>query len=87
MPTLMGRRTRWLTGIFPRSSISTTITGGGEFYFTARNTLIAPKKGTLLAFTAGFHHEHAVLRVAGNQRLTMPFFFSFDKSRADSRLL
>jgi len=52
---------------------------GGEFYFTARNTLITPRKGMLLAFSAGFYHEHAVLRVEGRERLTMPFFLTFDK--------
>jgi len=60
---------------------------GGEFYFTARNTLITPQKGMLLAFTAGFYHEHAVLRVEGSERLTMPFFLTFDKQRADPSLL
>jgi 2OG-Fe(II) oxygenase superfamily len=60
---------------------------GGEFYFTALDTLIKPKKGMLVAFTAGFDHEHAVLRVEGSQRLTMPFFFTFDRGRADPSLL
>jgi hypothetical protein len=27
---------------------------GGEFYFTALDTVIKPKKGMLVAFTAGF---------------------------------
>ncbi len=27
---------------------------GGEFYFTALNTVIKPKKGMLVAITAGF---------------------------------
>jgi len=60
---------------------------GGEFFFTARSTLITPRKGMLLAFTAGFYHEHAVLRVEGKERLTMPFFLTFDKTRADPSLL
>jgi len=60
---------------------------GGEFYFTARNTLITPRKGMLLAFTAGFYHEHAVLRVEGTERLTMPLFLTFNKDRADPSLL
>jgi len=60
---------------------------GGELYFTALNTVIEPKKGMLVAFTAGFYHEHAVLRVERNQRLTMPFFFTFDRGRADPSLL
>jgi 2OG-Fe(II) oxygenase superfamily len=60
---------------------------GGELYFTALDTVIKPKRGMFVGFTAGFHHEHAVLRVEGNQRLTMPFFFTFDRSRADPSLL
>jgi hypothetical protein len=60
---------------------------GGEFYFTALDTVIKPKKGMLVAFSSGFYHEHAVLRVEGSQRLTMPFFLTFDKSRADPTLL
>lgn len=60
---------------------------GGEFYFTALDTVIKPKKGMLVAFTAGFYHEHAVLRVEGSRRLTMPFFLTFDRDRADPSLL
>jgi 2-oxoglutarate-Fe(II)-dependent oxygenase superfamily protein len=60
---------------------------GGELYFTALDIAIKPKKGMLVAFTAGFYHEHTVLRVEGNQRLTMPFFFTFDQRRADPSLL
>jgi hypothetical protein len=60
---------------------------GGEFYFTALDTVIKPKRGMLVAFTAGFYHEHAVLRVEGGQRLTMPFFLTFDRARADPSLL
>ena len=60
---------------------------GGEFYFTVLDTVIKPKKGMLVAFTAGFYHEHAVLRVQKAQRLTMPFFLTFDKERADPSLL
>ncbi len=57
---------------------------GGEFYFTVHDTAIKPKKGMLVAFTAGFYHEHAVLRVEGAERLTMPFFLTFNQSRAHS---
>jgi hypothetical protein len=60
---------------------------GGEFYFTALDTAIKPKRGMLVAFIAGFYHEHAVLRVEGSQRLTMPFFLTFDRGRADPSLL
>jgi len=59
----------------------------GEFYFTALDTVIKPKKGMLVAFTAGFYHEHAVLRVERSQRLTMPFFLTFDRGSGDPSLL
>jgi hypothetical protein len=40
-----------------------------------------------VVFTGGFYDEHAVLRVEGSQRLTMPFFLTFDRGRADRSLL
>jgi len=60
---------------------------GGEFYFTARNTLITPQKGMLLAFTAGFYHQHDVFGGEGSERLTLPFFLTFDKQRANCSVL
>lgn len=59
---------------------------GGELYFTAQNIAIKPRAGMFVAMTAGFHHEHAVLRVQNGARLTMPSFFTFEKARADSAL-
>lgn len=56
---------------------------GGELYFTALDRYIKPKTGMLVAFTAGFHHEHAVLKVTGNDRFTMPGFYTFDVNKAD----
>jgi hypothetical protein len=56
---------------------------GGELYFTALDAYIKPKSGMLIAFTAGFHHEHAVLKVTRGERLTMPAFYTFDRSHAD----
>ncbi len=56
---------------------------GGELYFTALDAYIKPKAGMLVAFTAGFHHEHAVLKVVKGERLTMPAFYTFDRRRAD----
>lgn len=56
---------------------------GGELYFTALDRLIKPKKGMLVAFTGGFHHEHAVLRISGGDRFTMPAFYTPDRTRAD----
>ncbi len=60
---------------------------GGELYVTARDVVIKPKAGSFVGFTAGFHHEHAVLRgTGGNTRLTVPSFFTFAPEHAD-RLL
>lgn len=56
---------------------------GGELYFTALDAYIKPKAGMLIAFTAGFHHEHAVLKVTRGERLTMPAFYTFERSKAD----
>ena len=36
---------------------------GGELYFTALDIAIKPKRGMFVGMTAGFHHEHGVLRV------------------------
>ena len=60
---------------------------GGELYFTALNMAIKPKRGMFVAFTGGFHHEHAVLRVKSGTRLTMPSLITFDRSKADRSLL
>ena len=57
---------------------------GGELYFTALDIAVKPRAGMLVGFTAGFHHEHAVLRVTGGStRLTSPSFFTADRERAD----
>jgi hypothetical protein len=56
---------------------------GGELYFTALDKYIKPKAGMLVAFTGGFHHEHAVLKISGNDRYTMPAFYSYDPAHAD----
>jgi hypothetical protein len=50
---------------------------GGELYFTARNSLIKPQAGLFVAMSAGFHHEHAVLRIQHGTGLTMQFSLSF----------
>ena len=56
---------------------------GGELYFTALDAYIKPKAGMLVAFTAGFHHEHAVLKVTRGERLTMPAFYTYERHKAD----
>lgn len=60
---------------------------GGELYFTAQDIVVKPRRGMFVAFTGGFHHEHAVTRVeSGAVRMTMPSFYSIDPRHAD-RLL
>jgi len=60
---------------------------GGGLYLTAQDVLLKPKRGTLISMTGGFHHEHAVVRVESGMRITIPFFTSFDKSKADPPLI
>jgi Family of unknown function (DUF6065)/2OG-Fe(II) oxygenase superfamily len=59
---------------------------GGELYLTALNKIVRPKSGRLIAFTGGFHHEHAVLKIKGGNRYTMPAFFTNDEDRANEFL-
>ena len=56
---------------------------GGELYLNGIDMLIKPKAGTLVAFTGGWHHEHAVLKVTKGLRITMPAFYTFDESLKD----
>jgi hypothetical protein len=60
---------------------------GGELYLTAADVLLKPRRGTLISMTGGFHHEHGVVRVEGGLRVTIPFFTTFDKARADPGLV
>jgi hypothetical protein len=56
---------------------------GGSLYFPRLDLVVKPGTGMLLAFTAGWHHEHAVLKVLKGDRLTMPAFYTFDASWRD----
>ena len=56
---------------------------GGSLYLTAQDVLLNPRRGTLISMTGGFHHEHGVVRVESGLRITIPFFTTFDRSRAD----
>jgi hypothetical protein len=60
---------------------------GGTLYLTASDVLLRPKRGTLISMTGGFHHEHGVVRVESGLRVTVPFFTSFGKDRADPALV
>jgi hypothetical protein len=60
---------------------------GGGLYLTAQDALLKPKAGTLISMTGGFHHEHAVVRVESGLRITIPFFTTFTKERADPALV
>jgi hypothetical protein len=60
----------------------------GELYFTTLDTVIKPKKGMLVAFTAGSYDEHAVLRAEGKSAIgDAVLFLTFDKDRGDPSLL
>lgn len=56
---------------------------GGELYFTAKDRVLKPQRGMLVAFSAGYHHEHGVLKVTQGRRITMPAFYTFDQRKAD----
>ena len=56
---------------------------GGELYFTAQDKVLKPTKGMLVAFSAGYHHEHGVLKVTRGRRITMPAFYTFYKAKAE----
>ena len=59
---------------------------GGELYFTAQDRVLKPRRGMLVAFSAGYHHEHGVLKVTRGRRITMPAFYTFDQRRADQHI-
>jgi hypothetical protein len=60
---------------------------GGGLYLTAQDVLVKPKAGTLVSMTGGFHHEHGVVRVESGLRITIPFFTTFAKDRAEPALV
>jgi predicted 2-oxoglutarate/Fe(II)-dependent dioxygenase YbiX len=59
---------------------------GGELYFTAQDRVLKPRRGMLVAFSAGYHHEHGVLKVTQGRRITMPAFYTFDERKADRHI-
>ena len=60
---------------------------GGTLYLTAQDVLLKPKSGTMISMTGGFHHEHGVVRVESGLRITVPYFTTFAKERADPALV
>jgi hypothetical protein len=56
---------------------------GGEIYICPLNKIVTPKRGRLVAFTSGFHHEHALLKIKKGTRYVMPMFFTNDEGRAN----
>jgi hypothetical protein len=40
-----------------------------------------------VSMSGGFWHEHGVSRVENGTRLTMPFFMTFERKKADRGLL
>ena len=59
---------------------------GGEFWFSRLDVAVRPKAGTLLAFTAGWHHEHAMTAIARGAQSTLPMFHTFNRILADPEL-
>lgn len=59
---------------------------GGELYLNGIDMVIKPKAGTLVAFTGGWHHEHAVLKINKGLRITMPAFYTFEAGKKDPTL-
>ena len=57
---------------------------GGELYFTAQDRTLRPRKGMLVAFSAGYWHEHGVLTVTRGRRIAMPAFYTFWPRKADA---
>lgn len=55
---------------------------GGGLYLPAQDVLIAPRRGMLVSLPAGESHVHGVTRVERGLRLTMPFFLTFDRTKA-----
>jgi hypothetical protein len=60
---------------------------GGGLYLTAQDVLVKPKTGTLVSITGGFHHEHGVVRIESGLRVTIPFFATFARERAEPSLV
>jgi hypothetical protein len=56
---------------------------GGELYFPRLDLVVKPTLGLLVAFTGGWHHEHAVIKVRARDRLTMSAFYTFDASHRE----
>jgi hypothetical protein len=60
---------------------------GGEVYFPRLDLVVKPAAGMLLAFTGGWHHEHAVTEVTHGDQLTLAAFHTFDSRLRDSDLM
>lgn len=55
---------------------------GGGLYLPNQDVLIAPRRGMFVSLPAGESHAHGVVRIERGVRLTMPFFLTFDRSKA-----
>lgn len=60
---------------------------GGEVYFPRLDLVVKPAPGMLLAFTGGWHHEHAVTEVTHGDQLTLAAFHTFDSRLRDADLM
>ena len=59
---------------------------GGEVYFPRLDLVVRPRAGTLLAFTAGWAHEHGVTEITQGDQLTLSLFHTFHPGRRNAAL-
>ena len=59
---------------------------GGEVHFPKLDLTVTPGAGMLLAFTAGWYHEHAMTRVEGGEQVVLSMFHTFAARRRDPAL-
>jgi len=59
---------------------------GGEIYFPRLDLVVKPGAGMLLAFTAGWGHEHGMTEIVSGEQLSLPMFHTFTAHMAESGL-
>lgn len=59
---------------------------GGGLFLPEQDILVQPRRGMFISLPAGPSHTHGVLRVEAGTRITLPFFLTFDRSKAEPRV-
>ena len=59
---------------------------GGDVYFPRLDLVVKPCAGLLLAFTAGWHHEHGVTEITRGEQVTIPGFHTYTPAWRDRAL-